>query len=293
MTSRQWILRTVAAIALILCVNFAVAIALDPYGIFREPRGRKLTVAFAGRKAKFLLSKRYVPANYDSLLIGPSSSENWDPASIPGVTMYNESILGSNVVEEKRIVDQALPARTYKLAICILYPTMTSNHAIVDGLDAVSTAEALGSIHLYIHELAEILTAAHRSIGKTSDPNGTTPLKPIAQKFDIMQYPSDYFRVDPIAMADYTAMVQSLEARGARIVYVIPPLYEPCRQANAIAFDIYKEKMAQNLPQAPTLDLSGPDFAAFRANPANYVDCFHVNADGARQISAYLAQNIR
>src|SRR5450756_634004 len=149
MTSRTWMMRTAAVIAAVLSLNFAVAILMDPYGLFRDSHGRQLTVAFAGRKAKFLLSKRYVPANFDALLIGPSSSENWDPASIPDFKTYNESILGSNVFEEKRIVDQALPRGHFKLAICILYPTMTTNHAVNDGLDAVSTAEALGSIHLY------------------------------------------------------------------------------------------------------------------------------------------------
>ncbi len=292
MTSRTWISRVLAAIALVLCVNFAAAIALDPYGIFRDPRGRKLQVVFAARKAKFLLSKRYVPANFDALLIGPSSSENWDPASIPGVTMYNESTLGANVTEEKRIVDQALSRGHFKLAICILYPTMTTNHTMNDGLDAVTTAEALGSIHLYIEEAAQILAALHRPIANASAPNGATPLKGSGQRFDIAHFTASYFDVDPVAVADYTHMVESLQANGARIVYVIPALYEPCRLLNAAEFAAYQRKMQPILPQAATIDLSSSEFETFRANPDNYVDCFHVGADGAAKISTYLAQHI-
>ena len=168
MTSRQWLSRTAAAIALILCVNFAVAYVMDPYGVMRDTRGRELRVVFSARKAKYLLSKHYVPTNYDSLIIGPSSSENWDPTGIPGVKLYNESILGSNVFEEKRIVDQAMPNGHFKLALCILYPTMTSNHQMNDGLDAVSTAEAFGSIHLYVHEAVQLLAALHLPAGRLS-----------------------------------------------------------------------------------------------------------------------------
>ncbi len=293
MTSRKWIaLWTAIAIAAILCVNFAVAIRMDPYGLFRDPRGRQLRVVFEARKAKYLLSKRYVPVNYDGLLIGPSSSENWDPAAIPGVTMYNESILGSNVVEEKRIVDQALPGGIFKLAICILYPTMTTNHTLLDGLDAVSAAEALGSIHLYIHEATQLLSALHLATGRLSAPDGSTPLKVVPQKFDELQYDPSYFHLDPVAVASYARMVRELAAGGTRIIYVIPPLYEPCRQLNKAAFDSYKQTMQQILPQAPILDLDGPEFATSRRVASNYVDCFHVDAVGAAKINAYLAQRI-
>ena len=292
MTSRKWIVQTAIVAFAILCLNFAIAIRMDPYGLFRDSHGRQLRVVFAARKAKYLLSKRYVPANYDGLLIGPSSSENWDPAAIPGVTMYNESILGSNVVEEKRIVDQALPGGIFKLAICILSPTMTTNHALEDGLDAVSAAEALGSIHLYIQEAAQLLSALHLPAGRLSAPDGSTPLKVLPQKFDIVRFDPAYFRLDPVAADSYAQMVLELAAGGTRIIYVVPPLYEPCRKLNAAAFDTYRQTMQQTLPQAPILDLNGPEFAAFRTDASNYVDCFHVNANGAAKINTYLAQRI-
>jgi hypothetical protein len=265
---------------------------MDPYGLFRDPRGRRLDIAFAARKAKFLLSKRYVPENFDALLIGPSSSENWEPAAIPGFKIYNESILGSNVYEEKRIVDQAMPLGHFKLAICILYPTMTTNHALNDGLDAVSTVEALGSIHLYVQEAGHIFAALHHPLPGASTPDGTTPLKVVPPFFDVRRYPPDYFQLDPVAVTAYAQMVQSLRDRGARIVYIIPPLYEPFRQQNAAALAAYKQEMQHTLPQAPIIDLDGPDFAAFRNDQTNYVDNFHLNAAGAAKIDAYIAQHV-
>jgi len=292
MTSRTWIRRTAAIIGIVLFANFAVAIFLDPYGLFRNPRGRQLTVGFAARKAKFLLSKRYVPTNFDGLLIGPSSSENWDPAAIPGVAMYNESILGANVFEEKRIVDQALPSGHFKLAICILYPTMTTNHALEDGLDAVTTAEALGSIHLYVQEATRVLSAIHLPAGRLSAADGATPLKLLPQDIVEIQYDPSYFLLDPIAVDSYRQMILELSARGTRVIYIIPPLYEPCLRLNQAAFDGYKRTMQQTLPQAPILDLNGPEFETFRNSAGNYVDCFHVNADGAAKINTYLAQHI-
>lgn len=292
MTSRQWLSRTAAAIAVILCVNFAVAYVLDPYGVMRDTRGRELRVVFSARKAKYLLSKHYVPTNYDSLIIGPSSSENWDPTGIPGVKLYNESILGSNVFEEKRIVDQAMPNGHFKLALCILYPTMTSNHQMNDGLDAVSTAEAFGSIHLYVHEANQILAALHLPTGRLSAPDGATPLKPVPPSFDTIQFDPSYFNLDPVAVSAYSQMVRDLSTRGARIVYIIPPLFQPCLTLNEKALADYKQSMRRLLPPAPLVDFNGPEFKPFRIDESNYLDCFHVSASGAEKIDTYLAQQV-
>jgi len=292
MTSRTWILQIAAASAIVLCLNMAVAYCMDPYGVMRDPRGRELRVIFSGRKAKFLLSKHYVPANYDSLIIGPSSSENWDLTAIPGFKIYNESILGANVVEEKSIVDQALSVGHFKLALCIMYPTMTSNHVINDGLDSVSSAEALGSIHLYVHEAVQVLAALHLPVGRLSAPDGATPLKQVPAYFSLVQFDPSYFHLDPVAVESYIDMLGSLRSRGARIVYIIPPLYEPCRALNAVALNDYKQSMQRILPAAPIIDLDGPDFANFRSDASNYLDCFHLTTSGAIKVDKYLTQQI-
>ncbi len=292
MTSRIWILRTFVAIAVILCLNLVAAFVTDPYGLLRDPRGRQLNVVFAARKAKFLLSKRYVPENFDALLIGPSNGENWDLASVPGYKFYNESILGSNVFEMKKIVDQALPLGHFKLAVCILYPSMTNNHGMNDGLDAVTSAEAFGSIHLYVHEAVRLLLALHLPAGRLSAADGATPLKVLPRHFDEFRLPAPNYYLDPVAVGAYVQMVQSLQQRGTRIIYVIPPLYEGCRKPNEGDLAAYKQAMQHDLPAAPIIDLDGPEFEGFRTDPTDYIDCFHVSAEGAAKIDDYLAQRI-
>jgi len=292
MTSRTWILRAFAVFAVVLCLNFAAAFVIDPYGLFRDPRGRQLRVVFSARKAKFLLSERYVPENYDALLIGPSNGENWDLGSIPGYRFYNESILGSNVVELKRIVDQVLPLGHFKLAVFIIYPSMTDKHDLQDGLDAVSNTEAFGSLHLYVHEAAQVLSALHLPAGRLSAADGATPLKVLPRHLEEGHFPASIYQLDPVAVTAYAQMVQSLQERGARIVYVVPPLYEGCRKANAADLEAHTHAMQRLLPTAPIIDLNGPEFEAFRKDPTNYFDCFHVEAEGAAQIDEYLAQRI-
>src|SRR5215468_6006177 len=90
--------------ALIICANAAA----DIYGLFREPEHRSLRIYGDERLAKYLLSTRYVPANFDGVLIGTSASANWDTGKMRSLRLYNESLNGGNIVEEKAILDQLL-----------------------------------------------------------------------------------------------------------------------------------------------------------------------------------------
>src|SRR5207248_1636563 len=91
MTARRWLLLTFSIPGLAVAVTAALAWAVDPYGVLRDPTGRRLSVFLFERKARFLMSRRYVPANFDGLLIGPSSSANWDVPNLAGVRIYNLS----------------------------------------------------------------------------------------------------------------------------------------------------------------------------------------------------------
>jgi hypothetical protein len=289
MNNRRWISITLITISALACLNFVVDYIADPYGLLRDSHGRKLGIYFAERKAKFLMNKRYVPSNFDGLVIGPSSAVNWDLASMPGVSMYNDSLSGGNGTEAKRIVDQALRSGHFKLAICIIHPTMLSSHFVLDGLDTVTSAEALGSIHVLVHEAAVVLLAMHIKFGKNNPPNGSTAL-PENKSFGIQVFPAESFDIDPIALNDYRSLIQSLREHGAQIVYVVPPLYEPCLDLNGVSFATYVEKVRSMLPPAPLIDLDDPEYKSFRSDSDNYVNCSHLDAQGAREIDGALAK---
>jgi hypothetical protein len=294
MTGRQWIGATLTTLVAVVGLGFAVGYATDPYGVWRDPTGRKLPIYFAERKAKFLMSKRYVPANFDALLIGPSSSSNWSPDGINGYKIYNESVLGANVTEEKRFVDQALKAGHLKLAICILFPTMTNNHGILDGLDTVTTSEAFASIHVLVHEAAALLGTTRISFGKSPDgPNGNAVMKG-SQFFDLNALALPYFALDPVAVKDYQEMRRSLKNHGVTIVYVVPTLYQGCYNigSNKEHFEEYLKDIRGLLPEGPMINFYDPEFAGFSSNQDNYIDCFHLNAQGASRMNELLAQTV-
>ena len=293
-TQRQWIGMTLATLAVVVGMTFALGYATDPYGVWRDPSGRKLRIYFAERKAKFLMSKRYVPTNFDGLLIGPSSSSNWSPDGIAGYRIYNESVLGANVSEERRFVDQALKAGHFKLAICILYPTMTDNHDMMDGLDTVTSSEAFASIHVLVHETSAMLSAFHRSLGKSPGTPSGSAVMTGTQFFDLNSLPAEYFALDPIAVKDYPEMLQSLQSHGVTIVYVVPALYQSCYNlgTNKERLETYLDSIRTLLPQGPVINFYEPEFAKLWGNKENYIDCFHLNPQGADLINQMLARKV-
>src|SRR5438874_2296152 len=168
MTSRRWLISLLAIVLSGIALCAAAAYFIDPYGLLRNSSGRALSIFFAERKAKFLMSKRYVPSNFQGLVIGPSASANWDLSVVAGTRMFNESLDGGNAREEKILVDQALRRGNYRLAVLILHPIMTASHDAKEGLDTASSTEAVGSIHLFVHETCLALKAAHLGFLKSS-----------------------------------------------------------------------------------------------------------------------------
>jgi len=288
MTARRWILTTVASILTVVSILAALAYAIDPYGVLRDPRGRKLPVLFSERRVKFLMNKRYVPTNFEGLMVGSSASSNWAVPTLVGYQVYNESLSGGNAAEEKLLVDQGLSTGSYKLAVFILSPPMTSDHKIQDGLDAVKSSEAVASIHLFVHEAAFTLLAMHRRFSKSETTPDGQVLFNFPQNFNLVPLGPAYFEIDPIAFQQYRSLAQTLKDRGARIVYVVPPNYEPCYQVNGANYRAYLEAIRPLLPPAPVIDFDDAEYNSLRADPDNFMDCFHVTPRGAAKVSALL-----
>jgi hypothetical protein len=90
MTNRGWLIFTTLGIVGLFGANLLLSYALDVYGILRDPHGRSLATSGLhipttdDRISKYLLNQRYVPSNFDGLLIGSSTTGNWNPDLISG-----------------------------------------------------------------------------------------------------------------------------------------------------------------------------------------------------------------
>ena len=290
MTDRLWIRLTLGTAILVAALAIAVGYAIDPYGLFRDPSGRKLCVYFEERKAKFFMSKRYVPANFDSLLLGPSSSDNWDMSSLAGVRIFNESLSGGNASEARILVNQAAQRKHFKLAVLVLAPIMTHNHDVDAQLEDVNPFEAIVSIHAFVHEVDYLRLATHHDLGKVAAaPNGQYQFI-FPRHFDGPPMGPDDFAIDPVALKEYRNLVQMFRNQGTTVIYLLPPIYEPYYQAYKSGFDDYARRILAELPPAPVVDFQSPQYTAFRSNTDNFLDWYHLEPVGAAKAVHLLEQ---
>jgi hypothetical protein len=167
---------------------------------------------------------------------------------------------------------------------------MTANHDLADGLDKVNTSEAIASIHLLVHEVAFALIATHHRFRKSDTATNGMVVFETHGNLDVEILPPSHFVIDSIALEQYREMVQSLRDSGARIVYVVPPLYEPFYEINRAGYAAYMETLRRTLPPAPVIDFDGPEYVALRSNPNNFSDCYHVTPTGAVAFTALLEE---
>jgi hypothetical protein len=298
MNSRRWLLITLLSIAALVGVNLLLSYELDVYGIMRDPRGRKLaTSSFYlpmtdDRVFKYMLNQRYVPSNFDGVLIGSSSSGNWDTDLIHGFHIYNESLVGGSASEEKILVDQLPPTAHFRIAICALSPFIVSKHDLKHGLGQLTRREAFGSLNSFGEETAKVL-ADLRHQQNTFFPNGSRvfPNEGTIKRDDHEELGTHYFDIDMQAMADYRSLIRTLQAHGAEIIYVAPPIYLPIH-GDLTQFDRSLERIQTQLPPGPLINFTDPEYTAFNTDSSNFSDGLHVNSQGATKISKILNEKL-
>jgi hypothetical protein len=291
MTHRRWLTAALcllgAGTALVCAFNYVV----DPFGVFRDTHGRSLSVYENERTAKYLLNEKYVPQNFDALLIGSSISANWQTSKIEGAHVYNESIDGGNAAEEQSLVEQALPTGHFKYALILISPFLTRSHQFNEGgMGRPTRREALGSINVLREEMNGLLVLTHHQ-PREFYPDGSKDLH--TPKTSAGAFPVDAFTIDPEGLADYKQLIAELRNQNAIIIFVQPPLYQPMYESVRGYIDRYLLETGLSAPGDLMIDFNGPAYNAFRSTSANFDDGIHLSHDGAQQLSAQLNNEVQ
>ena len=297
MKPRNWLLSSLGLVLAIAGIVIAVNVYLDIYGIFRDPRGKCLPAYGDERIAKYLLSERYVPANFNAVLIGSSVTSNWRLDRITALRVYNDSANGGNSVEEKCLVDQALSRPGVQVALLLVHPFLTHSHDFETvQLTPRERTAALGSLSLFDAYKSMLRARLHLEeqtfdeFGGQEFMAGHMELNPTLKR---MLSGSGDFEVDPVAMAAYRDSIAQLHAHGVRIVFFVPPLEERLLVSKRDAFANYLAAVRPLMsPQDLLIDFTTDEFASLRADRRLYLDGVHMVHDGAAQVVALIDARI-
>jgi hypothetical protein len=262
-----------------ILVGFDVSV--DPYGLYHDTHGQRRLVYGDDRVGKYLLNARYVPDNFNAILIGTSVSGNWDMTGVEKLRIYNESLNGGNIVEEKAIAEQALSKPGVAVALLIVFPYLTSSHDFATvRLEPSLRLSALGSENL-LETYGDMIDRRLHHPSRPIDDMGTLDfgqlapqLNPVLQK---LFRPGLSFDVDPVALKAYRDLVAELRAGRVQIIFIVPPVFEGLLQTKQAAFRSYSRLIRATMaPDDLVIDFTSQEFAPFRNDRSNFGDGVHL-----------------
>ncbi len=300
MNARKWLVTTLSVTAALVVCCIAVNATVDLYGLFRDPTGRRLAGYGDERLAKYLLNARYVPANFDGLLIGPSVSANWPVADIKILSIYNESLNGGDITELKTLVDNSLVSWRPKVALLIVSPYLTLSHefktvSLTPGL----RSRALGSLNLVyaykewlLHERGRS-TPEFDAAGSEDLGDGNRALN--ANLKNLFDPAKPGFDVDPEAMQAYRGLIMELQARAVPIVFIIPPMAEELYRPKQQALRTYADMLLRMSTQHDrVIDFTSDEFKDLWSDQSDsFSDGVHLRQSAAAKLTGVIGQRLQ
>lgn len=304
MTSKQFIAAFLAGAAGIAAVGVPVNMYVDVYGIFRPAHGRRLAIYGEERLAKYLHSFRYIPENFDGVLLGSSVSDNLETDHLGRYRIYNASINGGNIEDLRPLAENLFRRGELRLTVFCIHRYLTLDH--VKKTDLMNPRQywgALGSPQLiaaYASGLATrsgFLQPAFEECGARRfglDGDAAQSRKAITDALDGIVHGTALagnYTIDPVALSELKEILAAARRHSRRVLVFHPPLPAPVLAVRAAQFEHYRDTIDALLQPGDLLvDLNGPQYAAMRADYGNFVDAVHLSHAGASQVSSELGK---
>jgi hypothetical protein len=296
---KRWLTSTLLLTVAVAGAIVAANVAVDMFGLYRNPAGRKLPVYGDERVGKYLLSTRYVQANFDGALFGSSISANWPTVRMTHARLYNESLNGGNIVEEKAIAERLVAGGNVHGAIMVVHPYLTASHEW-NSVTLVPRLEwgALGSENLFDAYKRRLKIILHKD-KLMFDADGTGDFDDKAKKLnahlEALMKPGADFEIDPIARAAFHDIVAMLHAHKIPVAFVVPPVSDAMRARKGDAFAKYTTEILRDWATGDVvIDFTSDELAAIGHDAANFTDGVHLRSTAAaelvRTVDAHLAE---
>lgn len=297
LTSKQFLLGFLVATSTSLAGLVGFSMQQDPYALFHSTDGPTARVIANERLSKHLFSYRYIPENFDSLLIGPSVSGNIDSSRIPNLRVYNASLDGSNISELKVLVDIVSSRRPLKCLFIALHPVLLHSHLHrTQFLKAKQYWVAYGSI-----DLAKTLWTRLRT-GSTegqfspwgrSDFNrfggAKPPLESTLQKaLQQTEVPEllDAWSCDTQAVDELRELLLLCREQHTRVVVFYPPIPKRLGLLSRRQRIRFQQRLAPLLEGATLFDFNNSDLI----QESNFVDEVHLTDIAAHHLTDRLVE---
>ena len=278
----------------------------DIYGLFqREPKKNKV-VYYDERMSKYLMAFNYIPQNFDGVWMGPSLSANINTRKIKKLDIYNLSVMGANITEEKTLMEKILEEENHiELAIICLNPYITQNHGLkTDELVDKIYYASFGSYGLFKEYLLKFIRHFNLMPNKYPknefDPFGCNnydklfAVDNVQEKIhqQVQRHENEPIRIDTTAVNELHQLDRDLINRGIKIIYYFHPIPYEIYHDKFEEYESYKKLILNSITVQNVIDFNDEKYSFLTKNYENYLDHGHLNEHGRKILLKYLQEKI-
>jgi len=294
MTSKKFVIRTAGVVIVFTMVYGAVNAYVDPFGLFRAKN--EIGIWTREKTTKYLLSFKYIPDNFNGVLIGPSVSANLNTKHLDAAKIYNLSMNGGNISEIKYPTDNVLKCSRMKCMIICLYPYLTKNSGLkgsqIDKKEYWGSVFSLLPIKVYLIRFLKRFSKKpdpfHDSSWGYSDFNvfkKNVNFKEIIKRKNVLPGSIDTVAIDTIALSELKSVINLAHDRNVKVVaYYFPIYYDFFKGYTHHAWLYYQTEMNKLFNENDMVwDMNTPEFDYIRKDMEAYSDG-HLSNQGAAEV---------
>jgi hypothetical protein len=270
MTSKQYVAYVSITVATVLTLIISINLYFNFFGLFSSRSEARIWVD--EKTSKYLLSFRYIPENFEGVLIGPSVSANLDTHKIEGYKIYNLSMAGANISEIKYAIDNVIKKGNIQYLVICLYPYLTKNSGLKGrqinekeywgSLYSLLPVRILAAISLYkIMPGSDIFHASEWGYNDTNLKKKNIQFNRIIDGLK-KKHPNKIV-IDPLAYKELQQIIKMTKKKHVKILAYYFPIYYEFSQ-------IYKKSGAWSYYQAEMNKLFGKDDLVWDMNTPEY-----------------------
>ncbi|MDD2620660.1 MAG: hypothetical protein PHC92_08350 [Syntrophomonadaceae bacterium] len=282
-----------------ICISAALLLAFvlfnyvrNDYGLFGNCNEPLKIYGKQERLPKYLFSYRYIPENFEGIIVGPSLSDNLDPSLIEEYKIYNASIYGGNATELRLIVENALEHNgRLKFLILCLDPYFTKDcgkkTSHIDPREYRGSLGSVDTIRLYINQVMvktgftpdyyNEYGCFDFTLGKANS-DARSYIKDAAQKPSSRQK----IEINPGAFDDIGQIVTLAHQKELQVfAFYFPRPHELYLLRQEHYLDYQNKMNSLFSPGDLVWDFNSEEYRNFSDNYRNYSDEAHLSKQGA------------
>lgn len=294
MEAKKFFYRTLLFSTLAIASLVLINLQIDLFGLFHSTYGKSLSIFDDERGSKYLLAHRYVPENFNGYILGPSLSANINPKQIKEPKLYNLSMMGANITEQKTVLEKALERGTPKVVIICLHPYLTADHGMktksISRKQYYGAAGSVGLYKMYAFALVRNFNLMPAKFPKEqfndygyNNYNDFLKVESVENKINDQLKRPDAVKtsIDSVAWLEFNQVIEECVSKHIKIIAYFHPLPFPLYDKFRDPLTIYKHKLEDSLKgKAIMIDFNTPKYYFFTKDLSNYIDHGHLSEKG-------------